>query len=115
VQRTDKTWLAQPVWQVVSGNASSPAGGHGTAWRKTKLARGVGFQPQLATDRIGFAVIELGDEANATLDVYSRKHRKWWRARTTLELHPTAYRGARKAPRMPPCMRCDEVPSSDRR
>ncbi|HWB77639.1 MAG TPA: hypothetical protein VG755_21885 [Nannocystaceae bacterium] len=114
VQRTDKTWLAQPVWQVVSGNASSPAGGHGTAWRKTKLARGVGFQPELATDRMGFAVIELG-EAEATLDVYARRNRKWWRARTALALHPLAHRGARRAPRMPPCMRCDEVPSSDRR
>jgi len=103
------------VWQVVSGHAAGPVAGHGVGWRRTKLAQGTGFRPELATDHHGFAVLEIGESDRATLDVYARKHRRWWRARTRLELAPQRFHGPRDAPSMVPCMRCDEVPATDRR
>jgi hypothetical protein len=115
IQRTDKTWLHTPVWQVVSGHAAGPAAGHGVAWRRTALARGVGFRPELATARRGFAVLTIGEHGTATLDLYAHRRRKWSRARTELPLQVSSPSGPRDAPSMTPCMRCDEVPSGERR
>lgn len=115
IMRTDKVWPVAPVWQVVSGHAAGPRAGHGVGWRRTKLAQGTAFRPELATDHHGFAVLEVGESDRATLDVYARKHRRWWRARKQLTLAPQRFHGPRDAPSMVPCMRCDEVPATDRR
>ncbi|MBC8070200.1 MAG: hypothetical protein IAG13_17840, partial [Deltaproteobacteria bacterium] len=114
IQRTDKTWLRSPVWQVVSGRASGPVAGHGAWWRHTALARGVGFRPELATLARGFAVLTVGIRDDATLDVYVLRRRTWWRARVQLPLSVTPPSGPRDAPNMAPCMRCDEVPPGER-
>jgi hypothetical protein len=111
IQRSDRTWLRKPVWQVVSGNASNPVLGRGG--RRSLWQRGTLYQPELASFSGGFAVAWI--HANRIdLDVVARHRRGWRHGRLSLPLRPATRIEPSVVPHLAPCPRCTDLPASER-
>lgn len=111
IQRSDRTWLTKPVWQVVSGNATDPVRGRGG--RRSLWQRGTLFVPDVAAFSGGFAVAWIhGDQVD--LDVVAREGRRWRSGRVTLPLRPAAKPQPAAMPHLAPCPRCADFPVNER-
>lgn len=111
IQRSDRTWLRKPLWQVVSGNASDPVRGRGG--RRSLWQRGTLYQPDVASFTGGFAIVWIhGDRIE--LDVVARHRRGWRHGRLSLPLRPVTHTEPGTMPHLAPCPRCTDLPASER-
>lgn len=111
IQRSDRTWLAKPVWQVVSGNATDPVRGRGG--RRSLWQRGTLYLPDVASFSGGFAVAWIHGE-RIDLDVVAHEGRRWRTGRVSLPLRPAAKPQPATMPHLTPCPRCDDFPANER-
>jgi len=113
IRRTEKVWLRQPVWQVVSGAVADANARPGAAYRRSAVAHGIGWEPAVRTDHPGFTVVSVADDgAQAVLS--ARVRRRWQHARVALPLSVAPHPRQGAAPVMAPCLRCTSVPANER-
>ncbi len=113
IRRTDKVWLAKPVWQVVSGAVADANERPGAAFRRSWAAHSIGYEPNVRTDHAGFTVVRIDDrgaEAVLGADVRGR----WEHARVALPLSVEPHPKQGPAPVMAPCLLCPSVPAPER-
>jgi hypothetical protein len=111
--RSDRVWLSRPVFQVVSGTASSPDARATSAYRRVRYATGIAYLPRVYTPRAGFALLRLGGSA-AEAELHAGIGRQWQTARLPLLVYPPKARRLVDAPPMQPCLRCPEKPVPER-
>ncbi len=117
IQRSVRTWLPAPMWQVVAGNASDPA--RGRIARRSAWRNGVGHLPPASSFRPGFAAVHVGTDGRVTIDLYirrrvARRGERWQTHRTTVPLRPAPHPPVAGTRRLTPCLRCDDVPANER-
>ena len=112
IKRSDKMWAEAPVWQVVTGAASMPVNGSARPAPKTRYYTSSAYVPEVYTPRTGFAVLELQrGQVTATLHA---KARRWSTTRLRMPLRRPPHSSETASPTMAPCLRCPEVPASER-
>jgi hypothetical protein len=112
IKRSDKMWTQAPLWQVVSGAASMPVNASVRAAPKTRYYTSSAYVPDVYTPRTGFAVVQLsGDEVTATLHA---KARRWSTTSLHMPLRQPPHPAETPSPTMAPCLRCPQIPASER-
>jgi hypothetical protein len=111
--RSDRVFLERPMFEVVSGTASIPDGRAAAAYRRARYATGIALLPSVYTPRAGFALVRLGKTA-AEAELHAGRGRSWQTARVPIALHPTHASALADTPSMAPCLRCAELPASER-
>jgi hypothetical protein len=111
--RSDKVFLEQPVFEVVSGTASLPDARAATAFRRLRYATGIALLPRVYTPRAGFALVRL-DAEQAHAELHAGLGRSWQTARTPIDLQPRRKSVLADTPSMAPCLRCPEKPYPER-
>jgi hypothetical protein len=114
IQRSDKAFVAAPIWQVVAGASSRPNARAAAAGRRTRFARGIAYVPDLMSDHPGFAIVRVGPtRTDVVLRV--RKGRSWRSGVMSVPTRPPANPREIATVPMQPCLRCAEVPAAERR
>ena len=108
--RGDRVFLPHPVFQVVSGAASSPDVQHG--WRRLRFNSSIALVADRYTPRPGYAVLRLGDESTAML--YAYRGGRWQTTRVPVALQPPTRPRLVEVPNTNACLRCPELPYNER-
>jgi hypothetical protein len=113
IKRSDKAWVAAPLFQLVSGSASWPDARPAAADRRLRYFRGNAYRPPIYSDHAGFAVLHVRGEAlRAELWAHRRGH--WEAQPIALDLTPAPHPAETPSPVMTPCLRCQEKPANER-
>lgn len=104
VQRSSRTWLRYPVFQVVSGASTRPDAGAGV--RSWRYFQGLSLAPDDVSNHAGFAEVTIRADAVDVL-LHARRSGRWQRAEVTIPRRrpPNAFEGA--LPGLEPCLSCD--------
>ncbi len=105
IARSSKVWIQRPLAQLVIDGMRHPS----PARRGTPWTRGTSLRPQLFSQHLGFARVDLFDGSAAPTLVIFRGHR-WLEAHAPSPVDPSGVLPARRAvPSMAPCRDCDEA------
>lgn len=99
IVRGDRSFVAAPIFEVVSGAA-------GGASHTIPTSRAHTLLPDLETEHPGFARLSISDNA-IELRVHARVAGRWRVAGLELPLHPRALGTLRETPTILPCHSCD--------
>jgi hypothetical protein len=111
--RSDRVFLARPMFEIVSGTASRPDARPATAYRRLRYATSIALLPSVYTPRAGFALVRLG-ATEAEAELHAGRGRSWETARVQLALQPKRSSVVAETPSMAPCLRCVNPPPSER-
>lgn len=112
IKRSDRVWLKQPLWQVVSGAASRPVGSSARILPRTRYYTSDAYVPLSYTPSAGFAVVRIdGNELQATL--HARRLR-WQHSTVSMPVASPPHRTETASPNMEPCLRCPDIPAHAR-
>ncbi|MFO7567722.1 MAG: hypothetical protein R6X02_34085 [Enhygromyxa sp.] len=99
ILRGDRSFIARPIFALVSGSA-------GGAGHTLPTSRGSSLLPDAWSEHPGFARILIGPE-HARLGLHARVGGRWREAALTLPLDPAPLPGLRQSPTIQPCPSCD--------
>ena len=109
VKRSSRFWLPSPFFQVVSGAAAAPDGAPSGGRRGWLYYQGQSLNPDLYSNRAGFAEVVVGPEDYA-LQLHQRRLGRWRTAQVTVPRERPPHPVETASPVMDPCLRCDPVP-----
>ncbi len=101
IVRSDRDFIAAPIFQVISGAAGGARG-------ELPAARGNTLLNQLESDHPGFARLELSRD-HVRIDLHARVVGRWQLGSRVLPLAPGPAPTLREVPPIQPCLRCDPV------
>ncbi|MFV8753592.1 hypothetical protein ACNOYE_23815 [Nannocystaceae bacterium ST9] len=101
IMRSDRSFLAAPVFQLVSGAA-------GGARPTLAVSRGNTLVNELESDHTGFARLIVEAES-VRLELHARVGGRWQVGALALPLRPEPADELRPVPAIQPCLRCDPV------
>jgi hypothetical protein len=113
IKRSDKTWVAAPLFQLVSGAASWPDARAAAGRRRLEYFRGNAYRPPIYSDHGGFAVVR-GQADALHLELWARRRGHWETQPLAVPLHPARHPAETASPPMAPCLRCPETPADHR-
>ncbi|PRQ09237.1 hypothetical protein ENSA7_12270 [Enhygromyxa salina] len=99
IYRSARTFVAKPIFEVVSGSA-------GGAKPTPRTSRGDTLLPDLESEHVGFARVIVADE-RVYLRVHARVAGRWRVAGIELPLVPAPLPNLREPPTIQPCHSCD--------
>ncbi len=111
--RSDRVFLAHPMFEVVSGAASTPDARVRSGFRRLRYNTASSYAPSTYTPRAGFAVLHLGATGGAAR-LFARSGRRWKSADVPITLAPRPHPVLVRTPSMTPCLRCPRTPVNER-
>lgn len=99
IVRGDRSFIARPMFAIVSGSA-------GGAGHTLPTSRAHAMLPDLWSEHTGFARLEIGP-GRARAHLYARVAGHWREAAVELPLEPAPLPGLREPPTIQPCPNCD--------
>ena len=108
VKRSSRFWLAHPMFQVVSGAAAHPDGAPSGGRRGWVFYQGQSLNPDLLSNRAGFAELVVGPETY-TAHLHQRRRGRWHAAQIVVPRERPPHPVETTSPVMDPCLRCDPL------
>jgi hypothetical protein len=108
VNRSSRTWLERPVFQVISGAVGDPDRGHRGGPRASRRHGNVALTNDRYTQRAGYVHLH-GDERVLNVDIHARVGGKWRTTSATVDLARPPHPIRRPASPLAPCRNCDPV------
>lgn len=109
--RSERSFTSHGVFEVVSGAASIPDSQ--VHLRRLRGRSSIALVPEAYTPRAGFAVVRLS-KRRAEVELHAGWAGHWQISTLEVPLFPAPKQPTRKIPPMQPCLRCAEVPASER-
>src|SRR5690606_21953096 len=100
ILRGDRSFIARPMFQLISGSA-------GGASHTLPTSRGGSLLPELWSEHPGFARLLIASNTRAQLHVHARVAARWREAAVSVPLLPAPLPSLREAPTIQPCPSCD--------
>jgi hypothetical protein len=108
VKRSARTWLDEPVFQVVSGAAGDPDRRHRMTIRAQRRQSSIALKNDRFTQRAGFVHLH-GDSQSLTVELQARVGGTWSTTSSEVQLNRPAHPPRTLAPPLAPCRDCDPV------
>ena len=108
VNRSSRTWLARPVFQVISGAVGDPDRKHRGGPRASRRHGNIALTNDRYSQRAGYVHLH-GDAQRLSVDIHARVGAEWRTTSTTVELQRPPHPARRPASPLAPCRNCDPV------
>jgi hypothetical protein len=107
IQRSSKTWLEAPLFQVTSGASGFPDR-HAPGPRTIPGFQGIALHPDLRSSHPGFARVRF-DQERVDVVVHAKRGRGWDRGIVSFPIDRPPHPSEIPATHHTPCLRCDPM------